>query len=494
MKAWVAIFRMHVTVGYTVEETMEEQLGAERDWRGAMRSLRTAHDWRRMRVEGTLPIDLCGTLYRNGPGSMDMDGPEPSPIRHWFDGVGAISGVRFSDGQACGAVRSVAPPSLAREVEGIRGSWGFRAPPPRWWDRLRRESRNAANTHVVPWQGRLFALYEGNLPTELDPETLQTLKETDLDGVIPHCFTAHPHRVEARRTLYSFGVRWALRPMLDVFALPDIGPAERLCSIPLDGLPLIHDFAATEKHLIFFIPPVRLDRLRQLVGLGTPADNLHWKPELGTEVLIVPIDQPAAVRRFTIDPFWVWHPANAFENPDGTITVDLVRYEDFSTMEWLDGILGDQLEVAAAGYPHRITLDPVAGVAKDQRLSSARCEFPRIDPRLEGAAHRYIWMAAHSTEASAGRGIQDRVIRVDAQTGAEDWVDLGAQTFCSEPVLAAREGGGTWVMSLAYDVQQDASFVAVIDGERPEDGPLARVWFEQPIPYTFHGSFLPAGG
>lgn len=44
--------------------------------------------------------------------------------------------------------------------------------------------KNAANISVLWLSGRLFALFEGGQPYELDPHTLQTMNYSTLDGVL----------------------------------------------------------------------------------------------------------------------------------------------------------------------------------------------------------------------------------------------------------------------------------------------------------------------
>jgi len=465
-------------------------------WTGGMKDLRREHGYERLQIEGKLPEALAGTLYRNGPCVFTApDGKgKRQPIQHWFDGIGAISSVRFADGEAFGAVRQVRPKSLeSEERNGKIKNWGFRTPPHGMLRRLVRKSRNSANTNLLEHNGRLFALYEANLPTEISPADLTSIGETTLDGVIPHCLSAHPHRVHAHKTTYNFGVRWALKPMLDIFAFPDQGPARRITTIPLDGIPLLHDCIATNRYLIFLVPPVRLDRLAQLTGRRTPADNLFWRPELGTEVIMVSLDNPDQVTRFTIDPFWVWHTTNAWDEGE-QVVVELVRYEDSDNLTWLDGILAHQPDRAAKGFPWRLTIDPTTQKVENEPLSSVRCEFPRIAPSFEGERHQHTWLAAHSTKEAAALGLQDRVLALDTVNRREVLIDLGPDTFPSEPIAVARPGAtaenDAWLLTMVYDARVDASHIAVLDADRPEHEPIARVWFDQPIPYTFHGIWV----
>ena len=48
-------------------------------------------------VEGNVPEELQGTLYRNGPGRLERNGDW---VHHPFDGDGMIASMHFKDGQA----------------------------------------------------------------------------------------------------------------------------------------------------------------------------------------------------------------------------------------------------------------------------------------------------------------------------------------------------------------------------------------------------------
>ncbi len=67
------------------------------DWRGGNCSLKQEFDYSIEDVEGEIPTNLNGTLFRNGPGLLDIFGRE---IHHPFDGDGMICAVSFSNGRA----------------------------------------------------------------------------------------------------------------------------------------------------------------------------------------------------------------------------------------------------------------------------------------------------------------------------------------------------------------------------------------------------------
>src|SRR5262245_10518195 len=81
-------------------------------WTRGFPSLKREHAFEPLRVEGTIPRDLVGTLYRNGPGLFERFGDR---YRHWFDGDGAITAIRLERGTARGAVRIVRTQAFQRE-------------------------------------------------------------------------------------------------------------------------------------------------------------------------------------------------------------------------------------------------------------------------------------------------------------------------------------------------------------------------------------------
>ena len=448
------------------------------------------HGFEPLQVEGAIPPDLRGTLYRNGPGLFSSHGTR---YGHLFDGDGAVSAVRFGD-DVRGAVRIVETPTLVEERRRgrmIYGGYGTRVPNP-IRAILGRGYKNPANTSVMYWGDRLFALCEGGLPTELKAEDLATIGETDL-GVVPITFSAHPHRVAARRTSYNFGVRYQRHPMLDVFALPDGGPARLIATLPLPRITMIHDFIATESHLLFFVPPLDVNPFPVLFGGGL-SPHLRWRPDHGTEVIVIPIDEPERVQRFTTESFYQWHFANAFERGD-EIVVDFVRYPDFTSEQWLRDIYRGTAQGVTDGQLHRAVVDPGARSVRIEPLSETVCEFPRLHPELEGADYRFTYVADYPDQRSMS-WLPISISKIDVRDGTLRRFAFDAGHGVSEPVFVPRPGSTEeddgYVLSFVYHEPSHRTCCAVLDARRIEDGPVAKVWFDHHLPPTFHGCFVPS--
>lgn len=440
----------------------------EDKWRGIFRDLPREHGFEPMRVEGRLPASLQGTLYRCGPARFGIGG---EPYLHWFDADGAVAAIRIDQGRAYGAIRTVETSWFRKEQKANRQLYRSYAQLGRGWRRWLTLPKNPANISVLALGNDLLALWEAGLPIALDPLTLRTHGETDLGGRIGPTFSAHPHRLGD--TTYNFGVRYGARFALDLYAIN--GTVSRIASLPLARPTIVHDFIATPRHLIFFCSPVRLRLARLLAGIGSFDENLVWEPEHGTEVIVVPLASPDQPIRFEVSPFFQWHFVNAWKE-GSTLVVDYLPYDDFSTNDWFGRAPYEPASVPPASRYARARLDLRSKTMDTEVLSSVSWEFPSIHEHDAGRRHAHAWMLDMSN------GLPATLCRFDAATRTRREVPLGEDAVPGEAIVA-----GDHVLSLVYDGARDASYVAVIDAARPEDGPVAKLWFDHAIPFLFHG-------
>lgn len=429
------------------------------------------HGFEPLVVEGTLPAGLRGTLYRNGPG---LFGQGPKRYTHPFEADGAATAIRIADGTATGASRIHRTEGLAQEraagklLYGLAASW-----PRRVLNVWRRRGKNTANTNIITWQGRVFALMEAGKPTEIDPRDLSTIGDTDL-GVIQSYFSAHPHRVESRKALYNFGLEYGRFTKLHLYELPDAGPARHLGAVQLPGPPMLHDFIATDTHLIFFVSPVRVDVMRMLTQTGGFDKLFRWRPEHGTEVICVPIDRPTEVVRFTVEAFYQWHFANAFTR-GSELVVDYIRYPAFNSFyEIGEQLTGSTTAPLNNGTYQRATIDLAAKQMRSEQIADRACEFPTLRPGEHGREHAIAYVVFDELGA---------VGSIDAR-GTIVAHELPRDQRATEPLYADGH-----VLSLCHT--RDRAFVAVYDAKRIPNGPVAKIWLDHHVPITFHGTFAP---
>jgi carotenoid cleavage dioxygenase-like enzyme len=414
-------------------------------------------------LKGAVPRELSGLYLRNGPN------PRAGAAPHWFFGDGMIHGVALE----AGAVRWyrnrwVRTRCLLEGVPSVSPTGEVDL------------TAAVANTHVVGHAGRVFALVEASFPTEITRE-LDTVGICDFEGRLRTAMTAHPKLCPRTGELHFFGYGFT-PPYLTYHVLDAAGQLVRSEEISVPGPTMIHDFAITDRHVIFMDLPVCFDLERAARGTMPYA----WSDDYGARVGIMPRGGgDRDLRWYEVEPCYVFHPMNAYEDEAGRIVVDVARYRNF----WRDTT--DAFEPARM---HRWTLDSLAGRVVETPLDDRAVEFPRVDERRVGSRNRYGYAVMNP-----GGGVGEAataLIKYDSETGRAEQHDFGPGRVPGEGVFApASESAGEdegWILTYVYDAREDTSDFVVLDATRFSAPPVAVVRLPQRVPYGFHGSWLPA--
>lgn len=425
-------------------------------------------------VTGAIPPELDGLLLRNGPNPI-LD-PDPATY-HWFLGDGMLHGIELRGGTARYRNRWVrtrtasatlgepaAQPDAPPEVNGIEAK---------------------ANTHVVTHAGRIYALVESSLPTEVRPD-LSTAGAVDFGGALTTPFTAHPKVDPSTGEMLFFGYDFFGPPFLRYHV---VGPDSRLVRSEVIEIPapvMMHDWGVTATRVVFLDLPVVFD-----VNLvGVQPFPFTWRPELGARVGVMPRSGSGAdVTWIEIEPCYVFHPMNAYDDAGGNVVIDVVRYPDtFATETQGPG-------ASATTRLERWTIDPVGRKVAIEVLDDVGQEFPRIDDRLMGRPHRY----GYATEVSLDSTLHDvgSLRKHDVVSAKVERHEVGPGRSAGEAVFvpAAPDAGEDhgWVLSVVYDATRDSSDLLVVDATDFEAAPVATVHLPRRVPFGFHGSWVPGG-
>lgn len=462
-------------------------------WAGVFEDLPREHGFEALEVEGTLPAALTGTLWVNGPGRWRWPGYQS---RFWLDADGAVTALRLGGGRAEGAARLVQTRSVRREREAGRllySRYDRRSP------RLLREmwlgdSRNSGNTSVWARGDRRYALCPEGVPVEIDPDTLETRGEEDFGGLLAPGFSAHASHHWARGTDYNFALRAGRRSFIDLFAFPRAGAPHRLTSFEIRRPCFVHDFMVTDRWAVFLLPPFHIQPLPLVLGLRPFSGCLAWEPEQGAEVVLVGLDAPHEVVRFTVPAMAVLHWANAWEERGRVIAQASVIEDMPRTWRWLEGLAALDARPIPDARMSRIEIDPVAKTLRHEPLTDEVGEQPRIDPFREQRPSRFV----HHTAFGASAGLHDRIVRLDVERGRSEDVHFGDDVFPSEPIFVARGGArgaedDGWLLSVVFDPRSGRSGLAIADAQRPGDRVIATAWLDHHVPLPFHGTWVGIG-
>lgn len=420
-------------------------------------------------VEGTLPVELQGRYLRNGPNPI---GPVDPATHHWFTGDGMVHGIRLGDGRAdwyhARMVRSTAvSEALGEEPAPGERHGGF----------------DTANTNVIGVGGRTLAIVEaGARPVELSYE-LDTICHTDLDGTLPHGYTAHPKVDPATGDLHAIAYHWAL-PHLEYIVMGADGLVKQVSPVEVSDGPMVHDCSITERWTVVYDLPVTFDLDAAMQGTRFP---YAWKQDRPARLGLIPLGGSGTdVRWFEVSPCYVFHPLNAHDDGD-KVVLDVVRYDRmFDAMR-----LGPD---DSAPLLWRWTIDTATGTVHEEQLGDQPLEFPRVDERLVGRPHRWGYGSA-VRRADHDNGFGGDLIRVDGKTGDMTRFGLGAGRMGGEWVMVPRHEDAAeddgWLLTLAYDVAVDRSELLVLPAADPGDGPVARVLLPNRVPLGFHGNWVP---
>ncbi len=434
-----------------------------------------------LEIQGSLPRELNGALYRIGPNPHFT----PRGRYHWFDGDGMIHSFVLRNGRAAYRNRYVKTAGLAAEMKAGKALYGGLIDSSASTEAPAGEPpfKNAANTNIIGYANRLLALYEAGLPHELKPATLETVGPYNFCGKLNGPMTAHPKFDPDNGDLLFFGYQ-PFPPYVTYHRADARG--NLIESVPIDvKIPvMMHDFVTTRNYAVFFVCP-SVFRVENM-GKGLPV--LAWEPQHGTDIGVMPRRGGQVgdkLRWFKTDAFYIFHFLNAFEENDSLV---------------IDGCRMDRLDMTgntfgAPPIPHRWTIDLKAGSLRTAQIDEQSSEFPRIDDRLAGYKHRYGYFAGSKPDRQIGDGFST-LIKRDYQTGRVEMQSLGGQMMPGEPVFVPRSAGASeddgWVLAVWYDPALNRSELVVHAAQDFAAQPVARVKLQHRVPFGFHGNWVPA--
>ncbi len=419
-----------------------------------------------LRVEGTIPPQLDGLYVRTGPN------PKSGTSSHWFFGDGMLHGVRLQGGKALWyRNRFVQTPEITAPLaDPMAGMADL--------------TRGKANTHVIAHNGRIMALEEAHWPWVVDGE-LNTVGYENYGGALTCSMTAHPKVCPVTGELLAFSYMGFEPPYVKYIRVSADGQVQQIEGIDVPNIVMMHDFNVTRNHAVFMDLPVVFDL--SALDNGIP---FRFNRDAGARLGVLPRNgRGSDTRWYEIDPCYVFHPVNAYD--DGTNIVLHVSRQPEAFGAHSD-------DYAEVGRLWKWTIDTVSGKVTEELVDDRPGDFGRVDDRRIGLRARYGYLMAMAGEGNAEEPVYGSALwKYDLDNGQCWEHHLGDGVRGSEPVFApasptAGEDEG-WVMTIVHNTRTNASKFIIVDAQNFSAPPVATIHLPQRVPYGAHGSWVAAG-
>jgi carotenoid cleavage dioxygenase len=449
-------------------------------------------------VTGQIPTELTGAFYRlHGDWIYAPKFADEASL----SADGYMSMFRFRDGSIDYRGRYVKTDRYLRQVAARKQLYGYYRNPhtddPEVRDVARPGLRTSANTTPVVLAGKLYATKEEGLPYEIDPNTLDTLGPTDFDGAWKsQTFTAHPKYDPATGETISYGYEAKGLASCDVH-LASFDSQGRITwrldfQVPYPSM--LHDIAITKDYVV--IPGGGTVTSVERLESGRP--HWAWDRKRPSYYAIIPRGGRAEdIRWFEGPERSIVHTANAWN--DGEQVVMDAPMANGNTWPWFEDVDGGGFSMNTFTI-RRVTFDLRGNDRQTQEevlFDRDVTSFTRIDDRLLGREHRYIWVQYADPDRPFHAVLPDdpRLRPVNCY-GRFDVVErttlpwfAGPDHVLQEPVFVPRspdaaEGAG-FLLGTAHNLVEKRTELVILDAMNMTE--LARVILPFRNAYQVHG-------
>ncbi|KAH6699850.1 carotenoid oxygenase [Leptodontidium sp. MPI-SDFR-AT-0119] len=457
-------------------------------------------------VRGTIPKQIDGTYYRC------MPDPQWAPLYEddvFINGDGCINAVRIQDGHADFKQKFVRTEKFVIERAARQSIYGkYRN---RYTDdpRVKHRVHSTANTHIIYFENQLLALKEDSRPYAMDPDSLETKGLYDFNGQYgAPTHTAHPKIDPHTGELITMGYEAKGDSTTDVvyYLFDKDGKKLEECWFNAPYVGMMHDMAATDKWIVFILPPlaaVPLDMLEE------GHKHFAWDETKPLMFGILPRRNPKQedVKWFHYDNAFYGHSGNAFDGEDGCIYLDAPL--TYMNKFWFFPPVGQDMALAPSSKPPvgkipshyvRWRFDPNAadGRVEPKELIAIDGEMPKVDDRYTTKPYKslFLSMADPNKKNAPAGGSYNALARCDIDTGKYVYWSAGDDTALHEVAFVPRtpdapEGDG-FVLTVANRRDTMLSSILILDTADIPAGPVAIIELPFRLRNGIHGSWVPA--
>lgn len=454
-------------------------------------------------VQGSIPDWLNGTMVRNGPTDISIDGKSP---KHWFDGLAMLHAFSFKNGNVVYSNRYLRTEAFnAVFNKGSLNYVGFDSDPCRslfykFFTMLfpfHGHALNNTNVNVGNLANQFVAYTETPLPVRFDKDTLETLGVFDYQDNLPkrNCFeSAHPHRDWKAGYTYNYIVNFGRKTTYQLYRIKDgSSTREMVAEIPVEYPSYMHSFSFTQNKVIFAQYPIVANPIEFITKNKPFIENYSWKSDLKTKFLVIDRHNGTIEGTYETEPFFSFHHVNSFEDTIGNIIIDIVTYPNANIITDIGSYYDEEGRSKHEIFNTklvRFTLNEDKKSLSSKEVFVGPIEFPRIhEEKFEGQPYRFAY-ATDAREPIFNNDLRP-IYKINMDDGTiAKWEEEGC--YPGEPIFVPRPNGEAEdagvVMTIVIDEKNNSSFLLILDASTFKE--IGRAEAPIKIPPGLHARFF----
>ncbi|XP_073151017.1 carotenoid 9,10(9',10')-cleavage dioxygenase 1-like isoform X2 [Henckelia pumila] len=387
------------------------------------------------------------------------------------------------------------------------------------WLRFGLVDKYLSNTNVFEHSGKVYSVAENHIPQEIDPFTLETKGNWDINGCWKRPFTSHPKKAPDTGELVVMGIH-PKKPYFELGVVSADG--KRLLhkvDLKLKRCCLCHEIGITKRYNVIMDFPLTIDINRVITGGPLIKYNNDGYAQIG----VMPrYGDSESVQWFKVEQSCTFHIVNCYEHGDEVVVLacrasnSIIPGPDFglNKFEWFSKgfkqIEGSECE-SFFSRVYEWRLEMITGEVTERNLTGTEysMDFPMINERFIGIENKFGYTQVVDSNASAISGMakygalaklnfKDRKLELsNPQEGLVEveYHKFPENTFCSGAAFVAKSGGlaedDGWIITYVHNESTDTSQVYIVDATKFSEEPVAKISLPRRVPYGFHGAFLP---
>ena len=484
-----------------------------------------------LRVEGKIPSDLRGSLFRNGPTLFERNGLKRNSI---IDGDGYISKLNIGETVTFEGQYVQTQKFKEEEAKGefIYDTWTTALDGSDTVSLMEQKGEaNQSSISVKHLNGKLYSFDESNRPYEIDKDTLETLQKDEMFA-FTHFHNAHGKVDVETGEFINFGLEYGSALTIHLYSILNgekkyyhpinISKIDRDFSNIFGRGVYMHDFFVSKNYIVFNLQPLVFD-FKQFGSLAkfflnseeSLAHSFSWRPELKNRILIIDRHNVTAepIMLKTKQAMFSWHTFNAQE-VDDKLLLDFIGYDDFNFFNKRENVFAQLIDgkttqsaydTTPYGSVVRYTVQLENYDAQSKRYTNASLldesiinatnsyEFCTINPKYMCQTNHYGYATANTRDK---KGFFNAVSKIDFTTFNDEtyYFDeshlAGEFVFCAKKDAKKEDDG--YLIGTVADTKNNQTFLAIFDAQNIKQGTVAKIYLDQTMTMRLHGEWVEA--